>query len=62
MLDPDLCQNGRCINTDGSFRCECNAGYAIDSTGRQCVGKSGVSVPDLKHVWPDGFKHIFRTG
>lgn len=39
MLEPELCKNGRCINTDGSFRCECLPGYELDSTGRTCVGK-----------------------
>lgn len=34
---PDVCKGGRCINTDGSFRCECPAGYILDHSGLQCV-------------------------
>lgn len=34
---PDACSGGDCINTDGSFRCECPMGYVLDSTGRKCV-------------------------
>lgn len=36
-LDPDNCKFGQCINTDGSFRCECPYGYILE--GAQCVGK-----------------------
>ena len=33
-----LCENGRCINLEGSFRCECNPGYRNDSAGN-CIGE-----------------------
>ena len=39
VLFPGICTNGRCINTDGSYRCECAPGYVLDSSGRVCVGK-----------------------
>lgn len=35
-----MCTNGRCVNTQGSFRCECVEGLTLDSTGRTCVGKN----------------------
>ena len=31
--------NGRCVNTDGSYRCECFPGLAVGLDGRVCVGK-----------------------
>lgn len=34
---PGICMNGRCINSEGSFRCECPTGLAIDVDGRVCV-------------------------
>lgn len=39
MMDPTLCENGICINTDGNFRCECQEGFKIDSTGTKCIGE-----------------------
>ncbi|XP_005746909.1 fibrillin-1 isoform X1 [Pundamilia nyererei] len=30
------CVNGQCINTDGSFRCECPMGYRLDISGVRC--------------------------
>lgn len=35
---PGVCTNGLCVNTDGSFRCECPFGYSLDFTGIRCVG------------------------
>uniref|UniRef100_A0A3B3C207 EGF-like domain-containing protein n=1 Tax=Oryzias melastigma TaxID=30732 RepID=A0A3B3C207_ORYME len=40
LENPGICQNGICINTDGSFRCECPFGYNLDFTGVNCVGKA----------------------
>ncbi|KAK6487718.1 latent-transforming growth factor beta-binding protein 4-like isoform X1 [Huso huso] len=28
--------NGQCLNTDGSFLCDCKIGFRSDSSGRQC--------------------------
>lgn len=45
LLDIDECQtsgicmNGHCINTEGSFRCDCPPGLVVGVDGRVCVGK-----------------------
>uniref|UniRef100_A0A674JPJ0 Fibrillin 2 n=1 Tax=Terrapene triunguis TaxID=2587831 RepID=A0A674JPJ0_9SAUR len=36
---PNLCRNGQCINTMGSFRCFCKVGYTTEISGTSCVGK-----------------------
>ncbi|KAH0619971.1 hypothetical protein JD844_014452 [Phrynosoma platyrhinos] len=41
-LDPDNCKHGQCINTDGSFRCECPFGYVLQGT--ECVDTDECSV------------------
>lgn len=41
---PDLCRNGQCINTIGSFRCHCNVGYKADFTATSCVGTSALCL------------------
>lgn len=34
-----ICDNGRCINAQGGFKCECNQGYALDGEGKNCLGR-----------------------
>ncbi|XP_044135564.1 fibrillin-1 [Bufo gargarizans] len=41
-VDPDKCKNGLCINTDGSYRCECSFGYVL--TGEECIDINECSV------------------
>lgn len=36
---PGICENGRCINTKGSYRCECNEGFTASDTQNECLGK-----------------------
>ncbi|PVD20223.1 hypothetical protein C0Q70_20719 [Pomacea canaliculata] len=37
VIHPGICKNGICVNTDGSFRCECAPGYHLDASGTNCV-------------------------
>ncbi|XP_067936745.1 fibrillin-2-like [Watersipora subatra] len=37
LMHEDMCKNGRCINTDGGFRCDCNAGFELDQDSELCV-------------------------
>ncbi|XP_033936716.1 fibrillin-2b [Pseudochaenichthys georgianus] len=42
--NPGICQNGICINTDGSFRCECPFGFNLDYTGVNCIDTDECSI------------------
>lgn len=37
-LGPEACFNGECVNTHGSYKCECDPGSILDNTGRICIG------------------------
>ncbi|MGH0140469.1 UNVERIFIED_CONTAM: hypothetical protein FKN15_029121 [Acipenser sinensis] len=34
---PGICENGRCINTVGSYRCSCHEGFSASSSETECI-------------------------
>ena len=45
--DASLCQNGRCINTPGSFKCDCPSGFNLSSEYK-CQGiVQGVNLDKM---------------
>lgn len=36
---PGVCINGKCVNTQGSFFCQCPPGMTVDVSGRTCIGR-----------------------
>ncbi len=41
-VEGGLCHNGRCLNTPGSYRCECYDGFEPSQDFSKCIGKSKV--------------------
>lgn len=35
----NMCTKGQCINTPGSFHCECSQGYELSPTADDCSGQ-----------------------
>ncbi|KAK3920598.1 Fibrillin-1 [Frankliniella fusca] len=65
---PDLCRNGRCINTMGSYRCICNKGYKPDHNGKNCIGSSPCgggncinTMGSYRCGCPDGYQYDSGT-
>ena len=45
-----LCENGECVNNDGSYRCKCKMGYQLDETGKKCVGEYKNRMPTVSDL------------
>lgn len=39
-LMPTMCTHGRCLNTPGSFECQCEQGYVYDQDSHQCIDEN----------------------
>lgn len=37
-LMPTMCSHGTCLNTPGSFECQCKQGFTYDIDSHQCIG------------------------
>ena len=36
---PGICQNGRCVNIKGGYRCECFSGFTPSADASSCLGQ-----------------------
>ncbi|CAM9181949.1 unnamed protein product, partial [Bubo scandiacus] len=44
---PGLCQGGKCINTFGSFQCQCPSGYYLNEETRVCDDVNECDTPGI---------------
>ncbi|XP_042587887.1 fibrillin-2-like [Cyprinus carpio] len=50
LTRPGVCESGRCVNTVGSYTCECGVGFKADSTGTQCLDyRKGFCFTEVMH-------------
>lgn len=52
-LMPTMCTHGRCMNTPGSFECQCDRGFVYDQDSHQCIDEN-----ECLQV-PASFSHVF---
>lgn len=37
--DSEVCEGGKCVNTDGGFQCECPPDWRLSTDGTYCICK-----------------------
>ena len=42
--DPQACQYGTCINTEGGYECECPEGFELSPSGNGCLDSRSVGI------------------
>lgn len=65
----DVCDNGICTNTPGSFQCQCLSGYHLSRDRSRCEGKGGwragglicSSLPQKLHCLGPKFRGYLET-
>lgn len=58
---PGICENGRCMNVIGSYRCECNEGFLSSPSGIECLGKSLSPSYAFRLIWKSVLVLGFRV-
>ena len=41
--DSGVCRGGQCLNTDGSFRCQCPPGFDVSADQLHCIGETSLN-------------------
>ena len=46
-----MCQNGQCLNMEGSYKCVCNTGYTLSDDGLACIGGyiNDIFIREVRH-------------
>ena len=48
-----------CLNTPGSFNCECSKGFSLDTTGLECEGEDNTHTHTHTHTIIHLYTHTF---
>lgn len=56
-----MCRNGRCVNTEGSFQCICNAGFELTPDGKNCIGEEQTPKQEKVHVILPIFFNLYSS-
>lgn len=57
MFGPEICRNGRCMNTVPGYKCFCSLGYLYDPGRLECVGET--ALPNQAHSHPAAWACAF---
>lgn len=44
-----MCENGKCVNIEGSFKCVCDPGYRLGPDGKRCMDIDECMTQPCQH-------------
>lgn len=49
--NPLLCRGGTCVNTEGSFQCDCPVGHELSPSHEECIGEFQLRIAVFTSLW-----------
>ena len=47
---PNVCENGRCVNTEAGYFCVCDVGFELSPDKKACIGELSLLTEKVNNI------------